>query len=80
LTSNSDLLKELFTVTLQDLVDKIKNGEATAADLGVARGLLKDNDMQARPEADGNMAKLLEGVEQAEDAPAPLQLPTGTGD
>lgn len=33
----------LHLLTVQALIDKIKNGEATAADLNVARQLLKDN-------------------------------------
>lgn len=33
----------LHRLTVQALIDKIKAGEATAADLNVARQLLKDN-------------------------------------
>lgn len=33
----------LHLLTVQGLIDKIKNGEATAADFNVARQLLKDN-------------------------------------
>lgn len=41
------LLAELQTETAKALLAKIKSGEATAADLNVARQLLKDNDWQA---------------------------------
>jgi len=37
------LLEELHNETAQVLLDRIKSGEATAADLSVARQFLKDN-------------------------------------
>jgi hypothetical protein len=40
---NKDLLEELMTLTISDLIQQIKNGEATSGHLGVARQLLRDN-------------------------------------
>jgi hypothetical protein len=40
---NKDLLEELMTLTIADLIEQIKNGEATSGHLGVARQLLRDN-------------------------------------
>ena len=39
----SKLLEELHNETAKTLLDRIKAGEATAADLSVARQFLKDN-------------------------------------
>ena len=39
----SDTLESLHTEVAMTLLDRIKSGEATAADLSVARQFLKDN-------------------------------------
>mgnify|MGYP003133412043 CR=1 FL=1 len=39
----NELLEELHREVAQDLLNKIKTGEATAAELSVARAFLKDN-------------------------------------
>lgn len=44
---NLELGKELLTLTLKDLVRRIRAGEATAADLNVARSLCRDLNIQA---------------------------------
>jgi hypothetical protein len=41
--SLSKLLEELHNETAKTLLERIKTGEATAADLSVARQFLKDN-------------------------------------
>lgn len=43
------LLERLHELLTQDLIEKIESGNATAADLGVARQLLKDNSINAMP-------------------------------
>jgi hypothetical protein len=40
--TTDDLLGTLYDATVNALLDKIKNGEATAADLAVARAMLRD--------------------------------------
>lgn len=47
MSSDLDLAKELHTLMLKDLIKKIKGGTATASDLGVARALCKDSNVQA---------------------------------
>ena len=44
-----ELMERLHSLLTQNLIDKIESGEATAADLGVARQLLKDNGVNATP-------------------------------
>lgn len=41
---------ELLDLTVKALLDKIENGTASAADLGVARRLLKDNHVTLKTE------------------------------
>lgn len=41
------LLERLHNLLTQDLIDRIESGDATPADLGVARQLLKDNGINA---------------------------------
>jgi hypothetical protein len=40
---NKELLEELASLTIQELISTIKSGEASPAVLNVARQLLKDN-------------------------------------
>lgn len=44
-----EALEELHGALVKALVEKVKNGTATAADLGVARQLLRDNNVDAIP-------------------------------
>ena len=43
------LLETLHTVLIENLLDKVKSGEAKAGDLNVARQLLKDNGIECIP-------------------------------
>ncbi len=43
------ILKELYNALAIDLLARIQAGEATAAELNVARGFLKDNGIDASP-------------------------------
>ena len=40
---NDEILKEIHNALCGDLLNKIKSGEASSADLSVARQFLKDN-------------------------------------
>lgn len=53
-----DLFNKLHTGMCQLLLAKIENGEATAADLSVARQFLKDNGIDIAAKAGGPMLKL----------------------
>jgi hypothetical protein len=46
-SNNSDKLNKLQDVLIDELLRRVSTGEATAADLGAARQLLKDNGVQA---------------------------------
>ena len=65
------LLEDLHSALVSTLLDKIKSGEATAADLGVARQLLKDNGIDAAATNDQPILKLHESLpfDPAEDEP-----------
>jgi hypothetical protein len=54
------LLRELQLSTVQELLEKIKSGQATAAHLAVARGILNDSGIQTNTTQATN--KLLELV------------------
>ena len=58
----NDVLSELHKTLAEDLLHKIKSGEATAAELSVARAFLKDNGIDSTIEASeplNNLAKTL---------------------
>jgi hypothetical protein len=42
---NKDLLYKLHGLVLNELIDKIENGEASAAELSIATKFLKDNNV-----------------------------------
>lgn len=52
------ILEELHTGVATMLLDKIQTGEATAADLSVARQFLKDNGIDSVAFADSPIANL----------------------
>jgi len=45
----TQVLKDIQVETAKLLLARIKDGTATAADLSVARNILKDNGIQAKP-------------------------------
>lgn len=53
-----DIQIELAGLVLQ----RIKDGTATAADMQVARGLLRDNNIQAIPQANPNLMRLADSL------------------
>lgn len=58
----NEILAELHKILAEDLLHKIKSGEATAAELSVARAFLKDNGIDSTVEASeplNNLAKTL---------------------
>lgn len=56
--ATQDILDALHGQLAKTLTDKIKNGEATAADLNVARQFLKDNGVDAVPREASPLAEL----------------------
>lgn len=51
-------LSLLQNLTIEALISRIRSGEATAADLNVARALLKDNNVEQMPVQGNPMADL----------------------
>ena len=47
--ADNDLINELHNELASTLLERIRSGEATAADLQAARGFLKDNNVTALP-------------------------------
>lgn len=63
--SSNDTFKTLAKVldsTAELLLARIESGEATAADLNVARQLLKDNGINAIPTKDNGIGKLADAL------------------
>ena len=57
-----ELLQNLHTVLIENLLDKVKSGEAKAGDLNVARQLLKDNGIECIPTANNPMEDLMSSL------------------
>ncbi len=63
-----DHMDDLFTATYEALLQKIKSGEASAAELQVAVKLLKDNGIQAEADGENGLRELLGALPTFEDA------------
>lgn len=47
MTDTNDVLSSLHDAVAQELLDRVLSGDATSADLNVAKGFLKDNGIDA---------------------------------
>ena len=56
---NFKLLEHLHLVLAQELLDKVKSGDAKAGDLNVARQFLKDNGVECIPVEKNPMEELM---------------------
>ena len=65
-----ELLQNLHTVLIENLLDKVKSGEAKAGDLNVARQLLKDNGIECIPTANNPMEDLMSSLPDLDIIPA----------
>ena len=65
-----ELLQILHTVLIENLLDKVKSGEAKAGDLNVARQLLKDNGIECIPTAHNPMEDLMSNLPDLDVIPA----------
>ena len=65
-----ELLQNLHTVLIENLLDKVKSGEAKAGDLNVARQLLKDNGIECIPTANNPMDDLMSSLPDLDVIPA----------
>ena len=57
-----EILSQLHSELAQTLLDKIRNKDFTAADLSVARQLLKDNNITGIPTDDNALGKLAKNI------------------
>ena len=64
-----ELLQNLHTVLIENLLDKVKSGEAKAGDLNVARQLLKDNGIECIPTANNPMEDLMSNLPDLDAVP-----------
>jgi len=65
-----ELLESLHTVLIQELLDKVKSGDAKPGDLNVARQLLKDNGIECIPTANNPMEDLMSNLPDLDVIPA----------
>ena len=65
-----ELLQNLHTVLIENLLDKVKSGDAKAGDLNVARQLLKDNGIECIPTANNPMEDLMSSLPDLDVIPA----------
>lgn len=73
----SKILDSLHTGLAEELLDRIRSGEATASDLNVARQFLKDNGIDSIPKKGSPLDNLASSLPftEAEDEEAAAQLP-----
>ena len=66
---NLKILKSLHSVLTGVLLDRVKNPEAKAGDLNVARQFLKDNGVECLPVEKNPMQELMENLPDLETIP-----------
>ena len=66
---NFKLLEQLHLVLAQELLDKVKSGDAKAGDLNVARQFLKDNGIECIPVENNPMTELMNNLPDLETIP-----------
>ena len=74
---DKDLLKQLANLVTEELIEKIKNGEAQSSDLSVAVKLLKDNGVVASAKDTAQLVEALEEEDMYDDElpePADIQV------
>ena len=63
MAASKEVLNDIHTAVAAALLEKIKSGEATAADLNVARAFLKDNRIEAIPVSGSPLKSLVDELE-----------------
>lgn len=62
MTAPKELLENLHRAVAEDLLDKIKSGEATAAEISAAIKFLKDNGIEAIPASGSPLGDLVDSL------------------
>lgn len=70
-----DVLQALHATVAQQLLERIKSGEATAADFSAAIKFLKDNGIDSVPEANKDIQSLASQMPTFEDEDEAVVLP-----
>ncbi|MCW2286854.1 ABC-type Zn uptake system ZnuABC Zn-binding protein ZnuA [Rhodoblastus acidophilus] len=65
--ANEDTLAELHEAVAQDLLNKLKSGEATAQELSAAIKFLKDNNITTIIDRENTTGKLLQFLPKFDD-------------
>ena len=63
---NKKALESLHTVLVQELLDRIRAGDATPSDLNVARQCLKDNGIECIPAPESPFGDLMASLPDLE--------------
>ncbi|AHI29716.1 hypothetical protein [Marinobacter similis] len=66
-TDLESLLADLHLAITEQLLERVKTGVATASELNVARQMLKDNNIELRPNATSPLGKLADALPDAFD-------------
>ena len=69
----SERLHDLQDILIDEMIRRIKTGEATAAELSAARQMLKDNGIQAIATDDSPMLELVNSLPFDDDS-APIKV------
>lgn len=69
MTDLNKLLADMHLAVTEELLRKVRSGEATAADLNVARALLKDNNISAKVVPGSPMGSLVDELPFTGDDP-----------
>lgn len=73
-TASEEALELLHAELAKQLADKIRTGEATAADLNVARQFLKDNGIDAVPKKGSPLDALRDSLPFSQPASTPEDM------
>lgn len=71
-TATKDLMEQLHGQLAEDLINRIKSGDATASDLSVARQFLKDNDINCDGASSPKLKKLSDTLPDLGDNVTPI--------
>jgi hypothetical protein len=65
--ASEDLLSTLHDAVAQELLGRVRSGEASPAELSAAIKFLKDNGIEALPTIDNNIGKLMASLPDFEE-------------
>lgn len=66
--ANEAVMAALHDAVVKELLARIENGTATAADMSVARGLLKDSSITCTPAAGNSIGELEQKLNEKREA------------